>query len=178
MLFLGTEKYPAEDAYSQFLTANGGVRNAYTASENTNYYFTVNSDKLEEALDRFAQFFIGPLFNEDAVKREINAVNSEYEKNKGIPVWYIKELMKEVADPDSSFSKYVHLSCSTVLCANVCIVTFVQSVCQSLAVVFTFNVYVCLCVCMCTRVCVRLCMCMFVCACVRFGQSVDQALAV
>ena len=116
MLFLGTQKYPVEDAYSQFLTSNGGYDNAYTASENTNYYFSVNSDKLEEALDRFAQFFIGPLFNEGAVNREINAVNSEYEKDKGVPAWHTYLLMKKVADPHSTFSRYKHLSCVQRYC--------------------------------------------------------------
>ena len=31
MLFLGTEKYPIENAYSQYLNAHGGGSNAYTA---------------------------------------------------------------------------------------------------------------------------------------------------
>ena len=34
---------------------NGGTTNAWTASENTNYQFSVNQDHLEEALDRFSQ---------------------------------------------------------------------------------------------------------------------------
>ena len=102
---MNTCKYPAEDAYSQFLTANGGVRNAYTASENTNYYFTVNSDKLEEALDRFTQFFIGPLFNEDALNREIDAINSEFELLRRIPFWRTNLLLKDVADPRSKYSR-------------------------------------------------------------------------
>ena len=33
-------------------------------------------------MDRFAQFFIAPLFKGDLVARELNAVNSEHEKNK------------------------------------------------------------------------------------------------
>ncbi len=105
MLFLGTKKYPEEGEYAQFLSSNGGYDNAYTDSENTNFYFSVNSGKLEEALDRFSQFFIGPLFTETAVDREINAVNSEYEKDKGIPGWHVFLLMKRVADPRSEFSK-------------------------------------------------------------------------
>ena len=140
MLFLGTEKYPVEDAYSQFLTSNGGYDNAYTSSENTNYYFSVNSDKLEEALDRFAQFFIGPLFNKDAVNREINAVNSEYEKDKGIPGWHVYLLMKKVADPDSEYSRYLHLSHVTLYCTDVYyIVPLVQSDGHALAIMSTSN---------------------------------------
>ena len=107
MLFLGTKKYPEEGEYAQFLSSNGGVHNAYTEAENTNYYFSVNSGKLEEALDRFAQFYISPLFNGDAVDREISAVNSEYEKDKGIPVWHLILLMSHVADPRSAYSRCI-----------------------------------------------------------------------
>jgi hypothetical protein len=33
MLFLGTEKYPDEDSFAKFLSANGGINNAFTDSE-------------------------------------------------------------------------------------------------------------------------------------------------
>ena len=39
MLFLGTEKYPIENAYSQYLNAHGGSSNAYTAQEVYYYYY-------------------------------------------------------------------------------------------------------------------------------------------
>ena len=105
MLFLGTEKYPDEGSYSKYLSTNGGYDNAYTSSENTNYYLSVNSDKLEGALDRLAQFFVSPLFNESGVDREKNAVNSEYQKDRGIPGWIDYLVMKTVAVPASPYSK-------------------------------------------------------------------------
>ena len=105
MLFLGTEKYPDEGSYSKYLSTNGGYDNAYTSSENTNYYLSVNSDKLEGALDRLAQFFVSPLFNESGVDREKNAVNSEYQKDRGIPGWIDYLMMKTVASRASPFSK-------------------------------------------------------------------------
>ena len=61
MLFLGTKKYPKVGEYSEYLSANQGMSNAYTASENTNYFFEVNNDAFTGALDRFAQFFVAPL---------------------------------------------------------------------------------------------------------------------
>ena len=71
MLFLGTSKYPDENAYSAYLSAHGGSSNAYTSSEETNYYFDVQHQHLAGALDRFAQFFIAPLFTETATQREL-----------------------------------------------------------------------------------------------------------
>jgi insulysin len=39
MLFMGTEKYPRENEYSEFLKNNGGYSNAFTALQSTNYHF-------------------------------------------------------------------------------------------------------------------------------------------
>jgi secreted Zn-dependent insulinase-like peptidase len=81
MLFLGTAKYPSENEYSSFLNDHGGYSNAYTASEQTQYQFEVAKDSLREALDRFSQFFVAPLFSASATSRELEAVDSEHSKN-------------------------------------------------------------------------------------------------
>lgn len=81
MLFLGTEKYPDETDYGNYLKSNGGYNNAYTAGELTNYHFEIRHEAFEGALDRMAQFFIAPLFTPKFTEREMNAVNSEYQKN-------------------------------------------------------------------------------------------------
>lgn len=52
MLFLGTEKYPDEKEYGNFLQAHGGLSNAWTDKEHTNYYFDVNTPHFQGALDR------------------------------------------------------------------------------------------------------------------------------
>lgn len=78
MLFLGTAKYPEPGEYQAFISQHGGSHNAYTSSENTNYFFDVDVQYLEQALDRFAPFFISPNFDADYVDRERNAVESEY----------------------------------------------------------------------------------------------------
>ena len=87
MLFLGTAEYPEENGYQKFLQDHGGYSNAYTSSENTNYYFDVSTDGLEEALERFSRFFVSPLFSLDGVAREVNAVHSEHEKNLRSDSW-------------------------------------------------------------------------------------------
>jgi secreted Zn-dependent insulinase-like peptidase len=79
MLFLGTEKYPEAAEYQAFIDNNAGSHNAYTSAEHTNYFFDIGADQLEPALDRFSQFFIAPLFDEEYVDRERNAVHSEYQ---------------------------------------------------------------------------------------------------
>ncbi len=78
MLFMGTEKYPSENEYSEYITNVGGMNNAYTSMTDTNYMFDSSNEGFEGALDRFAQFFISPLLKEDSTEREMEAVDSEY----------------------------------------------------------------------------------------------------
>ncbi|CRK98493.1 CLUMA_CG011850, isoform A, partial [Clunio marinus] len=106
MLFLGTKKYPDENGYSSFLSKNGGTSNAATYPDVTKYYFDVVPEKLDEALDRFSQFFLAPLFTESATLREINAVNSEHEKNLSTDVWRIRQVNKSLANPEHPYSKF------------------------------------------------------------------------
>ena len=82
-----TEKYPVENAYSSFLNSHGGSSNAYTSQENTVYYFDVQNDHFEDALDLFASFFICPLFTESSTSREIQAVDNENTKNLQVDPW-------------------------------------------------------------------------------------------
>ena len=65
-----------------FRSEFGGSSNAYTENYNTVYYFNVLNDNLDIMVDIFSRFFIDPLFNINAVSREINAVNNEHLKNR------------------------------------------------------------------------------------------------
>ncbi|KAK9797401.1 hypothetical protein WJX73_004607 [Symbiochloris irregularis] len=78
MLFMSSEKYPDENEYDAYISNNGGMANAYTELEYTNYHFEVNPKALSGALDRFAQFFVAPLCKADALEREVQAVDNEF----------------------------------------------------------------------------------------------------
>ena len=67
MLFLGTKRYPEAGEYQAFIQKHGGSDNAYTMPDHTNYYFDVQAPHLYDALDRFSQFFVAPLFNAEFV---------------------------------------------------------------------------------------------------------------
>lgn len=110
MLFLGTKRYPNEESYKKFLSENGGYGNAYTAAENTNYHFAMVSKKgtakLKEGLDRFAQFFISPLFTESATERELNAVDSEHQRNMQSDGWRGRQVFRSCSNPDHPLSRF------------------------------------------------------------------------
>ncbi|BBN83410.1 protease III [Pseudoalteromonas sp. A25] len=78
MLFLGTERFPDTNGYSDFMTQNGGAHNAYTWLDITNYMFKVNSNAYDEALDRFSDFFKAPKLYPEYTEKEKNAVNAEW----------------------------------------------------------------------------------------------------
>ena len=106
MLFIGTEKYPEPDGYLQFVRANGGRSNAYTASDHTNYFFDIGSHAFREGFDRFAQFFIAPLFSRDYVEREKNAVNAEYQMQFKDDGWRSNSVTKVALNPDHPQTRF------------------------------------------------------------------------
>ena len=81
MLFQGTEKYPRENEYDEYISNNGGYNNAFTSLEDTNYHFEISNEAFEGGLDRLAQFFICPNFSESSAEREVNAVDSEFNQS-------------------------------------------------------------------------------------------------
>uniref|UniRef100_A0A7S3PH67 Insulin-degrading enzyme n=1 Tax=Aplanochytrium stocchinoi TaxID=215587 RepID=A0A7S3PH67_9STRA len=106
MLFLGTEKYPDEAEYSTFLSDHGGINNAFTSAEETNFHFDVMSDFFYEALDRFAQFFISPLFKMDTTNRELQAVDNEYSRSLQTDaqrLWHVFKLLSNDKHPFHQF---------------------------------------------------------------------------
>ena len=78
MLFLGTTPFPEPDAYQGYIARNAGSFNAFTAPQDTNYYFDIEPSALPGALDRFSAFFLSPLFNAEKLDSERNIVHSEY----------------------------------------------------------------------------------------------------
>ncbi len=107
MLFLGTRKYPQVDEYQEFLKHHGGFGNAWTSFSHTNYHFSIGTDYLEAALDRFSQFFIAPTFDQTYVDRERSVVHSEYQarkKNEQRRLWEARKQWLNPSHPASRFS--------------------------------------------------------------------------
>lgn len=106
MLFIGSEKYPEDSTYKKFIINNGGSCNASTSSTSTQYYFSIKCEKLLEALDIFAQFFISPLLSDDCTNREVNAVDSEASKNYNQDSRRKYQLSRHLSNHDSVYNKF------------------------------------------------------------------------
>ncbi|ORY69720.1 peptidase M16 inactive domain-containing protein [Pseudomassariella vexata] len=119
LLFMGTKKYPVENAYGQYLSSHSGHSNAYTGATSTNYFFEVgakpsndenpseiNPSPLYGALDRFAQFFTEPLFLSSTLDRELRAVDSENKKNLQSDQWRLHQLEKSLSNPKHPYCHF------------------------------------------------------------------------
>jgi len=106
LLFLGTKKYPDEASFDTFLSMHDGSNNAFTEQERTVFYNEISHAGFDEGMDRFSQFFISPLFKQELVGRELQAVNSEHLKNvpdQGRRLW---ELMRSTAKKSSVVNRF------------------------------------------------------------------------
>jgi insulysin len=92
MLFQGSKKYPLESEYMDHIKNNGGMCNAYTSLDNTNYHFNCSNEAFEESLDRISHFFISPNFSIDSADKEVNAVDSEYNMSLQTDAWHFFNL--------------------------------------------------------------------------------------
>ncbi len=106
MLFLGTEKYPKIGEFQSFVSQHGGHNNAWTGTEHSCFFFDISPNNFEEALDHFSQFFIAPLFNEEALDKERQAVDSEYRLKLKDDMRRIYQVHKEVINQAHPFAKF------------------------------------------------------------------------
>mmetsp|Transcript_9214 Transcript_9214/g.26947 ORF Transcript_9214/g.26947 Transcript_9214/m.26947 type:complete len:469 (+) Transcript_9214:599-2005(+) len=106
MLFLGTKDFPEEGHYERYLAESGGGSNAWTGTEDTNYYFHASEASFPGALEMFSAFFRSPLLSEDATEREMKAVDSEHKNNLPADQWRGFQLLKSLADPSHELAKF------------------------------------------------------------------------
>ncbi len=106
LLFMGSTQFPQENAYSEFIHAHGGSTNAWTATSNTNYFFSIGADHLSGALQRFSGFFHSPLFDPSCTTRELRAVNSEHKKNAQNDMWRSYQVTKALSRPGHPYAKF------------------------------------------------------------------------
>lgn len=107
MLFMGTKKYPSDNEFFSLVSDYSGTTNAFTAPDRTVYMFAAQTNGFLGLLDRFAHFFIDPLFNPANIARELHAVDQEFAKNLEHDGWREYMVFKETGNqnhPNHQFS--------------------------------------------------------------------------
>ncbi len=100
MLFMGTEKYPDSNEFSSIVSNFNGATNAFTASDKTVYMFSSHENGFLPLLDRFAHFFIDPIFDPSNISKELHAVDQEFALMKENDGWRKYMVLKETGNQD------------------------------------------------------------------------------
>ncbi|HSX13634.1 MAG TPA: insulinase family protein [Chlamydiales bacterium] len=98
MLFMGTEKYP-DNEFSAEVSNFQGNTNAFTAPDKTVYMFSSHHAGFSSLLDRFAHFFIDPIFDPSNISRELHAVDQEFALMRENDGWREYMVFKETGNP-------------------------------------------------------------------------------
>ena len=106
MLFLGSERYPVAGEYQHFISHHGGSHNAWTGTEHSSFYFDIDDAFYAEALSRFADMFIQPLFSSDYVEKERHAIEAEFSLKLKDDGRRIYQVHKESINPAHPFAKF------------------------------------------------------------------------
>lgn len=114
MLFMGSEKYPNENEYWRYILDGSGQTNAFTDVDRTAYFFSINNELFEGALDRFSRFFIDPLLPASGLSRELHAVDQEFAKNVENDEWRMYQILKEIGNPQHPNRKFSTGNTSTL----------------------------------------------------------------
>ncbi len=106
MLFMGTRKYPGENAYTRYLADYAGDHNAYTAADHTQYMLACNNAGFAGAIERLASFFTEPLFAAGALLRERQAVNAEFLRYHDSEAFRQNMVAAQLANPEHPASRF------------------------------------------------------------------------
>ncbi len=113
---MGSEKYPRENDFDDYVSQRDGSSNACTDGEYTMFYFDIQRRHFKPSLDKFANFFVAPLLSETCVDRELEAVHSEFELAKANDSWRLDQVIASQAKESSPYRTF---GCGTSLFQSV-----------------------------------------------------------
>jgi len=97
MFFNGTPSRPDPEAISRETKAHGGTLNAGTIYDRTSYYVVLPAERWREGLEIQADALQNPLFDEDVLSREMQAILQEARRKLDNPGAYGREKMFDLA---------------------------------------------------------------------------------
>ncbi|KYQ60244.1 Nardilysin [Trachymyrmex zeteki] len=114
MVFMGSEKYPKENGFNEFISRHGGTIDGATDCEHTRFYFDISEKHLLPAFDRFVQFFIGPLMKRDAITREREVIQREFQWDSSSDKNRKEQLLSFLARTGHPPSKFLRSNLTTL----------------------------------------------------------------
>ncbi len=106
MLFLGSKTFSKPSQFEEHLSSYFGMTNAFTEEEKTTFYFEIGTKGFEKAFVMFSRIFSEPLFDMNFMNKEIDAVNSENDKNLNQDNWREHQLLKSLSNPKHPYNRF------------------------------------------------------------------------
>lgn len=78
LLFLGTERFPANQGLMAYVQGHGGQLNARTSERNTDYFFELPTQAFSGGLERLSDMLAHPRMNPDDQQREREVLHAEF----------------------------------------------------------------------------------------------------
>lgn len=106
LVFLGSREFPDSGSYQQFIASHGGSHNAWTGTEHSCFYFDIEHRHFPKGLHRFADMLGAPLFSDEAVDKERQAIEAEFSMKLKDDGRRIYQAHKESINPLHPFAKF------------------------------------------------------------------------
>jgi secreted Zn-dependent insulinase-like peptidase len=106
MLFLGNDEFTAANAFNDFIATHGGSINALTGTEFSSYFYEITAEYEQQALTHLYAMLTKPLFCEDFIEKEINAIDAEFLLKQKDDLRRLYQVHKETCNPAHAFSQF------------------------------------------------------------------------
>ncbi len=106
MLFNASLRYEKTDALDQFLFKHNGQVNGWTENHSTNIQLNCDLSGFYDACDILMDRLTAPLFKEEAIEREIKAINAEFLSQKDNPVRRLLSVQKATCNQSHPFALF------------------------------------------------------------------------
>ncbi|XP_012270804.1 nardilysin isoform X2 [Orussus abietinus] len=107
MIVAGSEKYPQENDFDEFVKTFDGFQCAIAEGDHTTFFFEIKEDYLLPAVDRFTQLFINPLLKRNAFNKIKQAAANEFQLNEGIDCNRKHMLLGSLLKPGHPASRFL-----------------------------------------------------------------------
>lgn len=114
MLFSSSKHYQHADSLDKHLFSFSGQVNAWTQDQSTNIQLNCNQSGFMQACDILFDRIVSPLFQIEDIKREIKAIEAEFQSKKSDPIRKLISVQKATSNPLHPFSKFTSGNAETL----------------------------------------------------------------
>lgn len=107
LLFKGTKKRPTAKDIAEAIDGVGGLQNAYTTNDLTNYYVKVPKQQLELAIDVLSDMIKDPLLDAQEIDRERGVIIEEMNVYRDDPARFVQELLPRLLWPNDPLGQEI-----------------------------------------------------------------------